>query len=86
MGAGASGKLQQTLEKITRERSKLHQHQERVSSRIQDMSTAYTPREALDTARALGDAPRKAVTSSDCFQALSAQGNVSLTTVKNLLG
>ncbi|WP_137903582.1 hypothetical protein [Enterobacter sp. 2VL] len=84
---GASGKLQQTLEKITRERSKLHQHQERVSSRIQDMSTAYTPREALDTARALGDALAKSGKQFGLLsQALSAQGNVSLTTVKNLLG
>lgn len=84
---GAGGKLQQTLEQITRERSKLHQHQERVSARIQDMATTYTPREALDTARALGNALAKSGTQYSLLsQALSAQGNVSLSTVKNLLG
>ncbi|EMN5249390.1 hypothetical protein [Enterobacter roggenkampii] len=84
---GASGKLQQTLEQITRERSKLHQHQERVSARIQDMATAYTPREALDTARALGDALANSGKQYGLLtQALSAQGNLSLATVKNLLG
>lgn len=84
---GASGKLQQTLEQITRERSKLHQHQERVSARIQDMSTAYNPREALETSRALGDALANSGRQYGLLsQALAAQGNISLTTVKNLLG
>lgn len=84
---GASGKLQQTLEQITRERSKLHQHQERVSARIQDMATAYNSREALATSRALGDALAK---SGEQFcllsKALAAQGSISASTVKNLLG
>lgn len=84
---GASGKLQQTLEQITRERSKLHQHQERVSARIQDMATAYSPREALETSRALGDALANSGSQYGLLsKALSAQGNISLTTVKNLLG
>lgn len=84
---GASGKLQQTLEQITRERSKLHQHQERVSARIQDMATAYSPREALETSRALGDALANSGSQFGLLsKALSAQGNISLTTVKNLLG
>ncbi|CAM7883799.1 MULTISPECIES: hypothetical protein [Enterobacter] len=84
---GASGKMQQTLEQITRERSKLHQHQERVSARIQDMSAAYTPDEALETARALGSALANGGTQYGLLaKALAAQGNVSLTTVKNLLG
>lgn len=84
---GAGGKLQQTLEQITRERSKLHQHQERVSARIQDMATAYSSREALDTSRALGDALANSGAQYTLLsQALSAQGNISLSTVKNLLG
>lgn len=83
---GASGKLQQTLEQITRERGKLHFHQERVSARIQDMSTAYTPGEALETARALGTALANGGKQYGMLsQALAAQGNVSLSTVKNLL-
>ena len=84
---GDGKKLQQTLDQITRERSKLHFHQDRVATRIQDMSTVYTPGEALDTARALGDA---LAGSSKQFgllsQALAAQGNVHQVTVKNLLG
>lgn len=83
----ASGKLQQTLEQITRERSKLHQHQDRVSARIQDMATAYTPREAITTAQALGEAlANSGGQYSLLSRALSAQGNISPTTVKNLLG
>lgn len=84
---GDGKKLQQTLDQITRERSKLHFHQDRVATRIQDMSTAYTPGEALETARALGDA--LAVSGKQfglLSQALAAQGNVHQVTVKNLLG
>ena len=84
---GAGGKLQQTLEQITRERGKLHQHQERVSSRIQDMATAYSPREALETSRALSGALAKSGNQYGLLsKALAAQGNISLSTVKNLLG
>lgn len=84
---GASGKLQQALEQITRERSKLHQHQDRVSARIQDMATVYAPHEALETARTLGEALAKSGKQYGLLsQALSAQGNVSLMTVNNILG
>jgi len=83
----ASGTLQQTLEQITRERSKLHQHQERVTARIQDMATAYNPQEALETSRALGDALANGGKQYGLLsQALLAQGNISLSTVKNVLG
>ncbi|MNS25587.1 hypothetical protein D3C72_574840 [compost metagenome] len=84
---GDSKKLQQTLDQITRERSKLHFHQDRVSTRIQDMSTVYTPGEALETARALGDALAGSGKQFGLLtQALAAQGNVHQVTVKNLLG
>lgn len=83
---GASGKLQQTLEQITRERGKLHQHQERVSARIQDMATIYGSRDALETSRALGDVLANSGKQYGVLsQALAAQGNISLSTVKNLL-
>lgn len=84
---GDGKKLQQTLDQITRERSKLHFHQDRVATRIQDMSTAYTPGEALETARALGDALAGSGKQFGLLsQALAAQGNVHQVTVKNLLG
>ncbi|MBL5885792.1 hypothetical protein [Lelliottia aquatilis] len=84
---GDGKKLQQTLDQITRERSKLHFHQDRVATRIQDMSTVYTPGEALDTARALGDALAGSGKQFGLLsQALAAQGNVHMATVKNLLG
>lgn len=84
---GDGKKLQQTLDQITRERSKLHFHQDRVATRIQDMSTVYTPGEALETARALGDALAGSGKQFGLLtQALAAQGNVHQVTVKNLLG
>ena len=80
-------KLQQTLDQITRERSKLHFHQDRVSTRIQDMSTAYSPGEARETARALGEALAGSGTQYGLLsKALAAQGNLHMATVKNLLG
>ena len=80
-------KLQNTLEHITTQRSQLRQKQDRVTSRINDMSTAYSPKQALETSRGLGEALAK---SGDSFgslsQALGTQANVRLATVKNLLG
>lgn len=80
-------KLQHTLEHITGQRSRLRQQQDRVASRINDMATVYSPQQALDTSRGLGDALASGAQSfSVLSQALGAQANVRLATVKNLLG
>jgi hypothetical protein len=80
-------RMQSALEQITSQRGKLRAHQDRVRSRIDDMATPYTPQQAQDTARALGNVLEK---SSDSFtgltRALGAQANLHLATVKNLLG
>lgn len=84
---GASAKLQNTLNKITRERTTLHHHQERVSSRIKDMSTFYTPKEALETSRALSQILANSIDQYQLLsKALSVQGNVRAATVRNILG
>ena len=80
-------KLQNTLEHITRQRSRLRQQQDRVALRIDDMSTVYNPQQALETAQGLGEAlANGAKNFSTLAQALGAQANVRLATVKNLLG
>ncbi|MGL4719888.1 MAG: hypothetical protein ACRCXO_12435, partial [Kluyvera intermedia] len=80
-------KLQNTLEHITTQRSQLRQKQDRVTSRINDMSTVYSPTQALETSRGLGEALGNSGGSySSLSQALGAQANVRLATVKNLLG
>ncbi|MGL5700697.1 MAG: hypothetical protein ACRCYL_15955 [Kluyvera sp.] len=80
-------KLQNTLEHITTQRSKLRQKQDRVTSRINDMATVYNPKQALETSRGLGEALARSGSSySSLSQALGAQANVRLATVKNLLG
>jgi len=80
-------KLQNTLEHITTQRSKLRQQQDRVSLRINDMATVYSPAQALETSRGLGDALARSGSSfSTLSQALNTQANVRLATVKNLLG
>lgn len=80
-------KLQNTLEHITSQRSRLRQQQDRVASRINDMAAVFTPQQALETARGLGDALAGGTKNfSVLSQALGAQANVRLATVKNLLG
>ncbi|HEM8522885.1 TPA: hypothetical protein U2Q28_002388 [Citrobacter koseri] len=80
-------KLQNTLEHITTQRSRLRQQQERVASRINDMATVYSPAQARETARGLGEALASIASSySTLSRALGAQANVRLATVKNLLG
>lgn len=80
-------KLQDTLDHITGQRSRLRQHQDRVSARINDMATVYSPAQALETSRSLGDALAQSGSRfSTLSQALGAQANVRLATVKNLLG
>ncbi|QVV64594.1 hypothetical protein [Citrobacter koseri] len=80
-------KLQNTLEHITTQRSRLRQQQERVASRINDMATVYSPAQARETARGLGEALASSASSySTLSRALGAQANVRLATVKNLLG
>lgn len=80
-------KLQHTLEHITSQRSRLRQQQDRVATRIDDMATVYNPQQALDTARGLGEALANGAKSfATLSQALGAQANVRLATVKNLLG
>ena len=83
----SQSRLQNTLEHITTQRSKLRQQQERVASRISDMATVYNPAQARETARALGEALANSGGSySTLTRALGAQANVRLATVKNLLG
>ena len=80
-------KFQNTLEHITTQRSKLRQQQDRVSSRINDMATAYSPAQALETSRGLGEALARSGNSYQSLsQALNTQANIRLATVKNLLG
>lgn len=80
-------RVQNALELITSQRGKLRTHQDRVRSRIDDMATPYTPQQAQDTARALGNVLGKSAESfSGLTRALNAQANVHLATVKNLLG
>ncbi|MEO3989838.1 hypothetical protein [Pseudocitrobacter cyperus] len=87
LSSGREVKLQNTLEHITRQRSRLRQQQDRVASRIDDMATVYTPKQALETAKGLGDAlANSAKNFAKLSQALGAQANVRLATVKNLLG
>lgn len=78
-------KLQHSLDHVTTQRSKLRHHQERVSSRIGEMATAYDTRQALEASRHLGE-----VLARNSYgvlsQALGAQASVHLATVKNLLG
>ncbi len=79
-------KLHAALEHITTQRSQLRQQQDRVSARISDMQTVFSPRQALETSRALGDALARSQDFGALSQALGAQANVRLSTVKNLLG
>ncbi|MBE4854319.1 hypothetical protein IM311_09570 [Enterobacter cloacae complex sp. P40RS] len=80
-------KLQDTLNHITSQRSKLRQQQDRVSARINDMATVYSSQQALHASRRLGEGlARSADSFSQLSQALGAQANVRLATVKNLLG
>jgi len=83
----SQAKLQKTLNHITTQRSQLRQQQVRVSSRIDDMATTFSPQQALETSQALqrhlsGSAKQFSTLST----ALGAQANVRLATVKNLLG
>ncbi|EPF19241.1 Uncharacterised protein [Cedecea davisae] len=80
-------KLQQALEQITGQRGKLRMQQERVRSRIDEMATPYSPQQAQETARALGEVLGNSGSGfSSLNRALSAQANVQQATVKNLLG
>ena len=52
-----------------------------------DMATVYSPAQARETARGLGEALASSASSySTLSRALGAQANVRLATVKNLLG
>lgn len=80
-------KLQETLNHITGQRGKLRQQQDRVSARINDMATVFSAQQALETSRNLGEGLARSTNSfSQMSQALGAQANVRLATVKNLLG
>ena len=80
-------RVQATLDHITGQRSRLRQQHERVSARINDMATVYSPQQALETSRGLGEAlARSGDSYTTLSQALSTQANVRLATVKNLLG
>lgn len=79
--------LRDSLEQITSQRGKLRIQQERVRLRIEDMVTPYTPQQAGETARALAYTLEKSAESfTGLSRALSAQANIHLATVKNLLG
>lgn len=80
-------KLQETLNHITGQRGKLRQQQDRVSARINDMATVFSSQQALEASRNLGAGLAGSASSfSKMSQALGAQANVRLATVKNLLG
>lgn len=80
-------KVQATLDHITNQRSRLRQQQDRVRARINDMATVYSPQQALETSRGLGEAlARSSANFSALSKALGVQANVRLATVKNLLG
>lgn len=84
---GSLAGMQKTLNHITVQRSQLRQQQERVTSRIDDMATAYAPRQALETSKALAKSLGSgALQFTTLSAALGAQANVRVATVKNLLG
>lgn len=75
------------LEQITHQRGKLRFQQERVRTRIEGMATPYEPQQALAVSQALGEHLQNSSSQfSSLNQALSAQANVRLGTVRNLLG
>lgn len=75
------------LEQITFQRGKLRFQQERVRTRIEGMATPYEPQQALSVSQTLGEHLQNSGSQfSRLTQALSAQANVRLGTVKNLLG
>ncbi len=80
-------KMQKTLNHITAQRSQLRQQQTRVSSRIDDMATVYSPQQAQETSKALAQSlANSGKQFSTLSTALGAQANVRAGTVKNLLG
>lgn len=78
--------LKQALEQITTQRVKLRMQQDRVRVRIDDMATPYDSLQAKETAGALNMMMKKSGSSfSTLNRMLTAQANIQLATVKNLL-
>lgn len=78
--------LHQVMDNIVKQRSRLNQHQGRAASRIDDLAPPMSAAQAQNTSQALGDILASSGESYESFsRALSAQGNVRLATVKNLL-
>ncbi|AHG19680.1 hypothetical protein Z042_08630 [Chania multitudinisentens RB-25] len=83
---GDQAKLQSTLNHITTQRSLLRQQQDRVASRIKDMNTMFSDKQALATSQALGDMLGNCAANYPVLSAaLGAQANLKPSTVKNLL-
>lgn len=79
--------LHNAMDNITKQRSRLNYHQGKAANRISDLAPPMSAQQAQSTSQALGNLLAKSGSSYDSFtQALSAQGNVRLGTVKNLLG
>jgi hypothetical protein len=75
--------LHQAMDTIGRQRSRLNQHQGRAASRIDDLAPPLSAEQAQSTSQALGKILANSAESFASFsQALSAQGNVRLATVK----
>lgn len=81
-----SASLHSVMDNIGKQRSRLNQHQSRAASRIEDLAPPMSPAQAQSTSQALGEILANSGESYESFsRALSAQGNVRLATVKNLL-
>ena len=79
--------LNQVMDNIVKQRSRLNQHQGRAANRIEDLAPPMSSEQAQSTAHAMGKVLADSGENFAAFsQALSAQGNVRLATVKNLLG
>lgn len=79
--------FQRVLDHITTQRGMLKTHQDRIHSRIEEMATPYHAQQAQETARALGMVLEKSGRNfSSLNRSLSAQANIQMATVKNLLG
>ncbi|HEY2452471.1 MAG TPA: hypothetical protein VGI71_07600 [Scandinavium sp.] len=79
--------MNNVMDNIVKQRGRLHQHQGRAANRIDDLAPPISAQQAQATSQAVGNLLAKSTESYASFsKALSAQGNVRLATVKNLLG
>lgn len=83
---GALARLEKVIDHISHQRIQLRKHHTRVTARIDDMATGLTRPQALATAETLG---RRLAEGNKNYrsmaESLTAQANIHLATVKNIL-